>query len=52
MEYWFWTILTFLTLTWYLVVTVIVGVKGGKDIQEMLSKLGSKDKAADDDDSP
>ncbi|MDN5200284.1 hypothetical protein QQ008_02905 [Fulvivirgaceae bacterium BMA10] len=42
MEHWFWTTLIFLTLAWYLIVTVIVGIKGGQDIRDMLTKLGGE----------
>ncbi|WP_422083572.1 hypothetical protein [Ulvibacterium sp.] len=38
MEHWFWTILCFLVLVWYLVVTIVVALRGGTDIKKMLGK--------------
>lgn len=38
MEHWFWTILCFLVLAWYLVVTIVVAFRGGIDIKRMLDK--------------
>ena len=34
-----WWILTAITLTWYLVVTILVAVKGSRDIFQMLADL-------------
>ncbi|MGI9550442.1 MAG: hypothetical protein ACR2MT_04530 [Aurantibacter sp.] len=38
MEHWFWTFFCALTLLWYIVVTLVVAIKGGKDIKNMLEK--------------
>ena len=38
MEHWFWTTLCFLVLVWYLVVTIVVALRGGNDIKKMLAK--------------
>lgn len=43
MEYWFWTIVSASIFTWYIVVTVIVTIKGGKDVLKMVRDL-EKDK--------
>ena len=32
MAYWFWTILVTAVILWYVVVTIIVTVRGGKDV--------------------
>ena len=39
MQYLFWSILSFLIIAWYIVVTIIVAYKGGIDIKQMLKKL-------------
>jgi len=38
----FWTILSALILIWYIIVTVKVTFKGGKDVMDMITKLKSK----------
>ena len=38
MEHWFWTIFCALMLLWYVAVTLIVAVKGGKNIREMIER--------------
>ena len=43
MNYLFWTVLCFLTITWYVVVTLIVSYRGGKDIKSMLKSLKDQD---------
>ncbi len=43
MEHWFWLLLCVLVMTWYVVVTIIVGYKGGKDIKVMIEELKSKE---------
>ena len=43
MNYLFWTVLCFLTITWYVVVTLIVSYRGGKDIKSMLKSLEDQD---------
>lgn len=37
--HWFWTILMALILLWYILVTVIVTIRGGKDVLEMVQDL-------------
>ncbi len=44
MEHLFWTVLSFSTITWYIIVTVIVAYKGGIDIKNMLEKLNNEEK--------
>ena len=39
MEHWFWLGLVGFTLTWYVVVTAFVAVRGAKDIRNMLRDL-------------
>ncbi len=39
MDHWFWLLIVGGTLVWYVVVTVIVGVKGYRNIREMLEEL-------------
>ena len=39
MEHLFWTIFCFVTIAWYVIVTVIVAFRGGFDIKRMLKKL-------------
>ncbi len=43
MEHWFWLFLCFVTLVWYAVVTIIVGIKGAQDIKHMIGELYSKE---------
>ena len=33
---WFWTIFTGLIIFWYIMVTILVGVKGAQDIRRIL----------------
>jgi len=47
MEHWFWLILTVLTLVWYLVVTIVVGIRGASDIKEMLKSLSEEKEKSD-----
>ena len=42
MEHWFWLILCFLTLTWYVLVTAVVGYMGALDIKEMIRTMAKK----------
>lgn len=44
MEHLFWTIFCFLTIAWYIIVTMIVAFKGGFDIKRMLEKLDKEAK--------
>ncbi len=36
---WFWLLIVIAVIAWYSVVTVYVGMKGGKDIKHMLARL-------------
>ena len=42
MDFWFWTIFSGLTLTWYVVITLVVAYKGGGDIKRMIKRLGKR----------
>lgn len=42
MKYLFWTIFSFLTIAWYIIVTVVVAFRGGADIKNMLKKLNKE----------
>lgn len=39
MAYWFWTILVAAVILWYVVVTIIVTVRGGKDVLDLVRDL-------------
>lgn len=41
----FWTGFCFATILWYIVVTVVVAIKGATDIKNMLQQLGGESKA-------
>lgn len=45
MKHLFWTIFCFATILWYIVVTVVVAIKGATDIKNMLRKLEDESKA-------
>ena len=47
MEHLFWTIFCFVTIAWYIIVTVIVAFKGGFDIKRMLENLDKEAKEHD-----
>lgn len=36
---WFWTIFVGVILLWYILVTILVGYKGAKDIRKILKQL-------------
>ena len=36
---WFWTIFVGAVIGWYILVTLVVGFKGGQDILEILSQM-------------
>jgi hypothetical protein len=36
---WFWTVFVSVILLWYLIVTIIVGYRGAKDIRKILKLL-------------
>ena len=38
----FWTILCFVTVLWYIIVTAIVAYRGAKDIKNMIQSLKEK----------
>lgn len=38
-SFWIWTIISFLVIIWYILVTIIVSFRGGKDIRQMLESL-------------
>lgn len=42
MEHWFWIVFCLTVIAWYVAVTIVVGIKGGKDIKEMISVLKEK----------
>ena len=42
MQHWFWSIFCLLVILWYAAVTIVVGIKGGKDIKEMIAGLKAK----------
>ena len=42
MAFWFWTIVSALILIWYIIVTIMVAYKGGKDVLEMVKELGKQ----------
>ncbi len=37
--HWFWTAIVVLVLLWYIIVTIIVTFKGGKDVLDLFSEL-------------
>jgi len=39
MEHWFWFGLLGVTILWYIIVTIVVAIRGGKDIKEMIRQL-------------
>ena len=41
-EHWFWTLMALAVFLWHIVVTVIVTVKGGKDIRDMIKGWGEE----------
>ena len=41
-EYVIWTIVSVLSLLWYIVITIMVAFKGAKNIKEMLADLKRK----------
>lgn len=43
MNHWIWTLIVFLVLVWYIVVTAIVTVRGGKDIRTMIREWQKED---------
>jgi len=43
----FWWSLTIITLTWYALICIYVGVKGGIDIRRMIERLKEQKQAAD-----
>lgn len=43
---WFWSAMIFLSITWYAILVVYVGIKGGYEILQMTRALS--DRAADD----
>lgn len=43
----FWTIFCFATILWYIVVTLIVAIKGANDIKNMLKQIGDEPNASD-----
>lgn len=47
MEHWFWSIFCLVVILWYGAVTIIVGIRGGKDIQEMIAGLKEKRKQSE-----
>jgi len=42
MEHWFWSIFCLIVVVWYAAVTIVVGIKGGTDIKEMIAGLKEK----------
>jgi len=44
----FWWLLTIICLVWYSTVTVYVGVRGARDIQNMLARLDQTREADED----
>lgn len=36
MNHWIWTLIVILVVIWYIVVTAIVTIRGGKDIRTMI----------------
>ena len=43
---WFWTAMIFLSIAWYAVLIVLVGVKGGYEILRMTRALSSRSEPA------
>jgi hypothetical protein len=43
--HWFWLLLTAACLVWYATITVYVAIRGGRDIREMLARLGRSNDA-------
>lgn len=39
MGFWFWSVVVTLVLIWYILVTIIVTIRGGKDIREMFRNM-------------
>ena len=39
MKYWFWTIFCALVILWYIMVTLLVAVKGWGNIRDMIEEL-------------
>ncbi|WP_261394984.1 hypothetical protein [Membranihabitans marinus] len=38
MNHWIWTLIVILVVIWYIVVTAIVTIRGGKDIRTMIQE--------------
>ena len=43
MKHWFWLTLIILTGLWYIFVTLIVAIRGARNIRDMLSNMKNKD---------
>lgn len=39
MGFWFWTVVFACVMVWYIVVTIIVTVRGGKDLRDMFRNM-------------
>lgn len=39
MGFWFWTVVFGCAMVWYIVVTIIVTVRGGKDLRDMFRNM-------------
>ena len=39
MEHWIWFSIFSLTIIWYIVVTILVAIRGSKNIKEMIKEL-------------
>lgn len=37
MKHWFWLLLIFTTLVWYIIATIVVAVRGTKNIKDLLN---------------
>lgn len=49
MKYLFWSILCFFTMSWYIIVMLIVAYKGGIDIKHLLRDLRSESAGQEED---
>ena len=44
MIYWFWTIFVGAIILWYILVTVVVGIKGAGNIQDIFKQMKDENK--------
>jgi len=44
MTHWFWLIVIILTIVWYIIVTILVTIRGRKNIRDMIDELQRNNK--------